>query len=65
MPKFGGPGRKKKRCLARNCTPGGTQESVAKGFSIQISHSDINTLLIPLNWLNDQVPTGLLHYSKA
>ena len=118
MPKFGGPGRKKKRCLERICsgfapkkqgevvqetpnptvgkgricsgfapkkqgevvkeTPNPTvakgricsgfapkkqgevvketpNPTVAKGFSMEILRSDINTLLTPLGWLNDQV----------
>ena len=50
----------KKRCLERTCTNkhGSAKESVVYGFSMNISQSDLNTLLIPLNWLNDQVNTS-------
>lgn len=53
MPKFGGSG-KKKRCTERKCVniKGMNDTAIAEGFSLK---SDLNTLLIPLHWLNDQV----------
>lgn len=60
MPRFGGPGKKKKRCLERKCSgqnkQSGCEESHAiQDFGMTISKSDLDTLLTPLKWLNDQV----------
>jgi len=48
-PKFGGPGKKKKKCQQRACVGN------AKKHGILITESDLDTLLVPSNWLNDKV----------
>jgi len=53
MPKFGGPGKKKKKCLQRLC------KTVNKITSIGYIQEDLDTLL-PLRWLNDKVGTFML-----
>ena len=56
MPKFGGPGRKKKRCLQRKCILTESHASPIKvhGFTLTLDEHDFNTLN-HLDWLNDQV----------
>ncbi len=48
MPKFGGPGKKKKKCLQRLCEAQNTK------LSIGYTQADLDTLL-PSKWLNDKV----------
>lgn len=70
MPKFGGPGRKKKRCLQRKCTKQAelstsvrkidsctsrSQPATVQGFNLTLVQVDLNTLTQPLHWLNDNV----------
>ena len=58
MPRFSGPGRKKKRCLQRKCTLTESQCRASsikvQGFTLTLNEHDLNTLN-HLNWLNDQV----------
>lgn len=68
-PKYGGPGRKKQRCLKRQCVQrrkcaneqkkpidaDSDATSLVKGFSMCITQSDMATLTGHLTWLNDQV----------
>ena len=68
-PKYGGPGKKKQRCLKRQCLQRSkstypNQKVVhrdndaaylVKEFSICITPSDMATLTGHLTWLNDQV----------
>ena len=56
MPKFGGPGKRKKKCQQRVC--------VTKKNSVLITEGDFNTLLIPSAWLNDKVNVKSLDYLK-
>ena len=67
-PKYGGPGKKKQRCLYRQCVqrPKPVNQKkpihedsdatcIVKGFSMCITQSDMATLTGHLTWLNDQV----------
>ena len=67
-PKYGGPGKKKQRCLKRQClqrsksayqnqkvVQNDNATSLVKDFSICITQSDMATLTGHLTWLNDQV----------
>ncbi len=56
MPRFGGPGRKKKKCLQRKCILTESHDSSiqVQGFTLTLNQHDLNTLNHP-NWLNDQV----------
>lgn len=49
MRKFGGTGKKKKKCQQRVCV------AKTQKHGIQITQQDLDTLLVPSNWLNDKV----------
>ena len=64
-PKYGGPGKRKQRCLQRQCVQRNQKKKpvhedndatyLVKGFSMCITKSDMATLTGHLTWLNDQV----------
>ena len=58
MPKFGGTGKRKKKCQQRVCV------ASTKKNSVLITEGDFNTLLIPSAWLNDKVNIKSLDYLK-
>lgn len=77
-PKYGGPGKKKQRCLKRQCLQRSKSTSqnqkvvqndnnatnVVKGFSICITQSDMATLTGHLTWLNDQVAINKVGFHR-
>ena len=58
MPKFGGPGKRKKKCQQRVCVASNKKNHVL------ITEGDFNTLLIPSAWLSDKVNVKSLDYLK-
>ena len=58
MPKFGGPGKRKKKCQQRVCV------ASTKKNSVLIMEGDFNTLLIPSAWFSDKVSIKSFDYLK-